>query len=36
MTLEGCRKDFEALIRRIKLQKAFENSDVQSRFAVDI
>lgn len=29
MTLEVCRKDFEALIRRIQL---FEQSDIHSRY----
>ena len=31
MTLDMCRQDFEALIRRIELQQAFENADVESR-----
>ena len=31
LTLEGCRRDFAALIQRIKLQKAFESSDAESR-----
>ena len=32
MTLDACRKDFEALIKRIVLQKAYENSDAKSRY----
>ena len=36
MTLDACRKDFEALIKRIVLQKAYENSDAKSRYVLQV
>ena len=34
MTLEVCRRDFESLIKRIELERAFESTDIENRYVI--